>query len=229
MAMTFANMNTYLKVQFGSRTDLEDTDSTNLYEVWINMAYLELTTSHRFWTVKRNHKFPELLTLDTTQSTADGTAYINVPSDAIVVHNFVDTTNERSLDRITPAKYFDFTDRSDTSAEGQPVEYTRVGDYLYLYPTPDAVYTTEILYRRRPAALTGTNATEIGEEWDNAILTLAAFIGFSWTGEPEKAAARKAAFMDILGGCIGIYDEEEKDANDTLHADPMGKSYGFEH
>ena len=225
--MTFEDMNTYLEIQFGNRADLKDFNSTNLYEVWINIAYMELTTQNRFWAVKKNIKFPELLTLDTTQSTVDGVAYIDVPSDAVVVHNLIDTSNDRGLDRITPAIYFDYTDRSDTGAEGEPVEYTRTGDYLYLHPTPDDAYTTEILYRKRPAALTDTNTTVIGEEWDNAILTLAAYTGFSWIGEPEKAKASKAEFMEILAGRVGIYDQEEKDSNNTLHADPSGKDYSF--
>ena len=226
--MTFEDMKAYLKMQFGEDTNLENVDGKNMYGVWINIAYKGLTTRHRFWGLKRNFKFPQLSTVSTVQSTADGDAYIYVTDGAVTVDNVYDITNSRDLDRITPARYFAYTDRSDTSSEGEPTEYTRSGIYLYLHPTPDAVYEIEILYRKIPTALTGTETTEIGEEWDNAILTLAAFTGFSWKHEYDKADKRKDEFMEIISGLIGIYDSEEKDANDTLHADPMTKNYGFE-
>ena len=228
LAFTFANFTSHLKFQFGNRGDLEDVDSVNLYETWVNMAYMNLTTRNRFWALKRNFKFPELIVTDATQSTTDSEAYVNVPSDAIAIYNVQDTTNDVDLDYIKPNKYFGYTDRSDTSAEGEPTEYTRSDDYIFLHPTPDDTYVLEILYRKRPAVLTGTNTTIIGEEWDDAILALAAFIGFSWTHEYDKAKERKDEFMGIVSGIIGIYDIEEKTARDTLHANPMGKDFGFE-
>jgi len=92
MAKTFAELKSYLKFQFGNRTDLESVDSENMYGVWINMAYQNLTTRNRFWSLNRNFKFPELRDTDTSQTTTDGTAYVNVPSGAVVIYNVLDTT-----------------------------------------------------------------------------------------------------------------------------------------
>jgi len=227
MAMTFETMKAYLKFQFGNRTDLESVDSTDLYGVWINMAYKNLTTRNRFWAVKKSFKFPELIVTDVSQSTTDGTAYVSVPTDAIAVYNVQDTTNDRDLDYIKINKYFAYTDRSNTDAEGEPNEYSRSDEYIYLHPTPDDTYALEILYRKRPAVLSGTATTVIGDEWDDAILALACFIGFSWTHEYEKAKERKDEFIGLVSGLIGIYDTEEKTSGETLHANPSGKDYGF--
>jgi len=76
--------------------------------------------------------------------------------------------------------------------------------------------------------LSGSATTVIGEEWDEAILSLAAYIGFSWTHEYEKAEKRKDEFIGLVSGLIGLYDKEEKGAEDILHADPLGKDYGFQ-
>lgn len=228
MGMTFANMKIYLKFQFGNRTDLEDVSDLNLYETWINSAYTQLCSRNRFWALKRNFKFPQLQDTDTSQSTTDATAYLSVPSDALVIQNIQDTTNDRDLDYIKPGAYFAYTDRSDTDAEGQPTEYTRSGSKLYLHPTPDATYTTEILYRKRPATLSGTEETAIDEEWDDAILALAAFMGFSWLHEYDKAEARKNEFIGLVSGLIGLYDQEEKGANDTYQMKEGTKEYGFD-
>ena len=227
MAKTFAEFTSYLKFQFGNRTDLESVDDVNMYGVWINMAYQNLTTRNRFWSLKRDFKFPKLLAIDDTQSTSDGVAYVNVPTGALIVNNVYDATNDRDLVYIKPAKYFKYTDRSNTDAEGEPTEYTRHGSYVYLHDTPAATYSLEIDYRKIPAVLSGTATTEIGEEWDEAILSLAAYIGFSWVHEYEKAEKRKEEFIGLVSGLIGIYDKEEKGAEDTLHADPAGKDYGF--
>ena len=228
MGMTFSQMGIYLKFQFGNRTDLEDVGDTNLYNIWINSAYKQLCSRNRFWALKRNFKFPQLQALDTSQSTTDAVAYLSMPSDALIIQNLQDTTNERDLDYIKPIEYFSFTDRADTDAEGQPTEYTRSGDYIYLHPTPDATYTTEILYRKRPATLSGAEETAIDDEWDDAILALAAFIGFSWLHEYDKAEARKNEFIGLVSGLIGLSDQEEKGADDTYHMKEGVKEYGFD-
>jgi len=227
MAYTFTDFKNYLKLEISQRDDLESIGGVNMYGVWINSAYKNLTTRNRFWALKRNFKFPQLLALDTTQSTSNGSPYIVVPTNALAVLNVFDVTNSRPLNRIKPGKYLDYTDRSDTDAEGEPTEWTRIGGYLYLHSTPDDEYDMEIEHRKIPADLSGTETTEIGAEWDEAILCLAAYTGFSWLHEYEKAEARKDEFIGLVSGLIGIYDIEERDAKDTLHADPMGKDYGF--
>jgi len=228
MAYDFSEFKKFLKFQFGNRTDLESVDGLNLYGVWVNSAYKILTTRNRFWAVQRNFKFPQLRDRDASQATVDGTAYIDVPSDAVIIHNVYDTENDRDLAYIKPNYYYKLTDRANTSAEGEPTQYTRAGDRIYLYPTPDDAYDMEIEYRRIPSDLTGENTTAIGEEWDDAIVALASYIGFSWLHEYDKAKERKEDFLNLVSGLIGIYDQEERGAEDTLHADPMGKDYGFE-
>lgn len=211
MAKTFANFKSELKLMFGMNAKLDDVDGTNMYESFINYAYMRLTTRDRFFGVKTNFYFPELETVNTSTTTTDGTQYIDVPSDCIVTRDLYDYTNSRYLTNISWREYLKYEDRFDTNAEGEPTEWVRSGDYYYLHPTPDTsseyIY---IYYRKRPAALSGTNATAIGEEWDEAILQLAFIIGKGWMQEGQKPEvdAVKKEFLDNVSGLVGIYYQE---------------------
>lgn len=206
----FDDFKGYMKLRFGQMTELESVNSVNYYGMWLNAAYKDLTTKHRLWSLKLDFEFPELKTSDTSQSTADGTAYINVPSDCLVVYNVEDTTNDTILDWRSWNWYLDQTGRADTTKEGKPKFYTRYGSYIYQYPTPDAIYAETVWYRKRPAALTGTTATAIGEEWDEVILELACYKGFRWIHDYDKAAACKEEIQAMLQDRLGIYTQEKR-------------------
>ena len=207
---TFAQFKAFLKLQMGKRTDIENYDGVNLYETWINMAYIRLTTRNRFFAIKTNFTFPQLETVDTTITTTDGTQYISVPSDCMVVRDCYDYTNERYLDQIPWREYIRYTDRFDTTSEGEPNEWVRAGDYIYLHPTPDtsseAIY---VYYRKIPAVLSGTNATVLDPAWDEPILQLALIIGKTWLKEYEEADKMKKEWLDNVSGMMGIYSQEE--------------------
>ena len=154
---TFAVLKNKLKFELGERTDLSShTDLSNLYGRWINVAYLTLTTSDSIQGVWGHLYLPELMTEDTSQSTSDGGQTLDMPSDAVYIEGVHDTTNDVELDRISWAEYKSYTGRSDSDSENKPTEWTRRTTYLYLYPTPDAVYACTIYYKKRPTALTGT-------------------------------------------------------------------------
>lgn len=228
MAYSFANFKTYLKIIFKRRDDLESIDSVNLYGIWTNAAYKDLTTKHRFWGLRYNFFFPQLEVSDTSQSTSDGVAYVDVPSDALIIRGVFDETSDLYLNRMPSIKsYRRKTDRGDTSAEGPPTEWIRSGDYIYLYQTPDATYSLEIFYKKVIAALTGTGETVIGTEWDDTILHLAAYKGFIWLGEYQKADVHKSLVMESMENLVGIYYEEEKDIKKTLQSDYRSKNYDF--
>lgn len=226
MAKSFADFKTELKLMFGQNAKLDDVDGTNIYGTWINYAYLRLTTRDRFFAIKTNFYFPELETVDTSQTTTDGTQYIDVPSDCLVVRDVYDYTNTRYLDNIAWREYLEYTDRFDTSAEGEPTEWVRSGDYIYLHQTPDSsTDSIYVYYRKRPTALTGTNETIIGPEWDEAILQLAFIIGKEWMQEYDKSESMKKDWLDNVSGLVGVYYQEElarehrakPDERDRLH------------
>lgn len=207
---TFAEFKSYLKLQMGKRIDIENYDGVNLYETWVNLAYIRLTTRNRFFAIKTNFTFPQLETVDTTITTSDGVPYISVPSDCMVVRDCYDYTNKRYLDHIPWREYLKYTDRFDTTAEGEPNEWVRAGDNIYLHPTPDtdseSIY---VYYRKIPAVLTGTNTTVLDTAWDEPILQLALIIGKTWLKEYPEADQMKKEWLDNVSGMMGIYAQEE--------------------
>jgi len=211
MGYGFDDFKDYLKFRMGQRTELESVNgSINLYGVWVNAAYKELTTRNVFWGVRLPFDFPELKADNSPGvSTSDGVAYISTPSDCLHVYEIWDETNKVHLDGIGWKKYISYPERKNTSAENKPAEWARYGSYIYVYPTPDDAYTLWVYYRKRPSALTGTNETAIGEEWDEAILELAAFKGHRWLHEYSYAKQCQEAFMEIVTNLIGIYSREE--------------------
>lgn len=229
MAYTFGNFKDYLKVQMGNAGDFESVGGTNLYGVWINAARRRLSTQNRFWDFKRNFKFPSLYD-SASDATVDGTAYIDVPTGALYVEYIYDETNDVALSYIKNKQYFSYTDRSDTDNEGEPKEYTRRGSYIYLHPTPDDAYTLSVYYRAFLQDLAADSAVSgLGEEWDDVILQLAAYIGFMWINDYDNATQRQGEVLWMLKNRIGIYDNEEKGIRGrNLQASAKMSDYGFE-
>jgi len=206
---TFANFVDYLTIMFGERTDLTNVGGVNLFEKWINLAYIRLTTRNRFWGIKKSFYFPELETDDGGSNTTAGAAHISIPTDALVVREVWDSTSDVRLNNIPTSKYVEYPGRAVTASRGKPTEWLRRGKYIYFHPTPDAVYSMVVFYRKIPAILSSTSKTVIGVEWDEVILQIAYIIGKEWLGEYDKANAMKKTLAESFAGLIGIYDLEE--------------------
>ena len=231
----FDDFKAYLKIQFGNRDDLETTGASsdiNLYGVWVNLAYKELVNRNRWWGRKIDFYFPQLETDTNRESSAitttDGTEYVSVPTDALIIRDIWDETNDRSLDRIASwNEYVDYTGRDDTSAENKPTEWIRNGTYIYLYPTPDATYTLRVYYRKIPADLTSSGVTLIGSEWDEIILLGAKIKGKTWLGDKDDLEETKKEWAEKVDGLVGIYSEEERDINVRAKPASEGLNYDF--
>ena len=225
-SLTYTELQDYVSLQFGKNTAWET--PTNYVGVWVNRAYHQLTTQNIFWATggKRFH-FPELET-SSAVSTVDGTAYVAVPTDALFVRDLFDTTSKRYLRNIPYRRYIEYTDRADTTAEGEPTEWVRAGTSLYLHPTPDAVYSLTRYYRKVPTALSGgTDVTLIGSEWDLPIITLAAYIGKVLTMDYEKANFLKKEFAEQVAGIMSLSGEEEKSQENYLYVDETYRDRGY--
>ncbi|KKL53454.1 hypothetical protein LCGC14_2275280 [marine sediment metagenome] len=218
--VTFDKFVLQTKFELGERTDLSShSDLGDLYEDWINMSYLTLTTSMKIKGVEGQLYFPELFTDDTSQSTTDGQAYINVPSDAVYIEGVWDTTNDIELENISWAEYKERTGRADSNAETKPTEWTRRGAKtggLYLHSTPDAIYAMTIYYYKTPTVLTGSAVTEIGPEWDEAILKHAVVTGLMKLKRYEEAAIEYKGWIQLMYGLMGMYDRERRDREEQL-------------
>ena len=227
--INFGAMKEYTKFQFGNNTEFEAVGSsaTNFYGLWVNRAYNHLTTMDRFFGVRRDFYFPQLET-SSTASTVDGTAYVSVPTDCLIIREIYDTTNNRKFVNIPHSEYVGYTSRADTTAEGKPTSWVRQGTYIYLYPTPDAAYTLRIYYRKIPTVLSADGAvTAIGDEWDDIVVQLAVYYGKSWTGDYEGAKMAREDVNDRIASLISIYGKEKRAMLKYFHLDEAYKDYGY--
>lgn len=180
-------------------------DSTDYYDKWVNDAYLHITT-------RRDLDFPEMH-VSSTDDTADGTATLSSIAGTLYVEEIFDDTSLKWLKWIPWSKYVSYTDRADTAKEGKPTEWHRRGTVassdIFLHPTPDAVYTCTIFYRKKPTLLSSTAVTAIGDEWDEPIVTLAVVYGLRWLHEFEKADKLFQAWAMSIAGLAGVYGKEE--------------------
>ena len=208
---TFETFKDELKFELGRPND---TSLDNYVGNWINTAYIQLVTRNKFWTINRRFYFPEL-EVDTTEDTIDGQAYIDVPSDCLVIRTLWDSTSDVKLTKMDWSEYTSKTGRANSSSEGAPAKWCRRGSYIYLNPTPDDTYTIYIYYRKIPALLSDNDdTTAIGVEWDEPILQLAVIQSHMRLGEFDKASAKKKEWLETVSSLIGIYDQEKFDRED---------------
>ena len=210
--LSFAELKDQLRVRNGNNSayDTAGTEASNYYGLWINKAYRQLCTQDNVLGVTRKIRFPQTNT-STTATTVDGTAYVSVPSDCLFITEVYDTTNNRKLDEISWKSYIEYTDRTTTTSENYPTEWTRYGERIYLHPTPDAAYTVTIYYKKLVEDLTGTTTTIIGAEWDDPIIELASYIMYTWLGEYDKAKYCKEQFVAQATGLASLYLNEDRD------------------
>jgi hypothetical protein len=94
------------------------------------------------------------------------------------------------------------------------------GGYIYLYPTPNAVYKIYQYFRKSPTLLTGASATVIGTEWDEPILEYGTYKLLMWLHEYEKAKFVKEEFLDMAVGILGMYEAEETSRREWVRPAP---------
>ena len=218
MALTYSEMQTRLKLELGQRDSLAA--PTNWYGVFINTAYSTLTTRKWLFGMKKKLYFPELET-SSTATTTDGTAYVSVPTGALIIRGVWDSTNDNMLDWIPKEEYWDRAGRADTNAEGIPTEYTRYGSQIYLCPTPNSsAISLTIYYKKKVTALSATDdTTEIGSEWDEPIIKLAAIQGMMKLKEYDFADIEKKAWIEDVSALLDIYYDEAKQLSAHIQPD----------
>jgi len=223
MAYSFDDFCTYLKFELGQRTDLES--PTNFYKIWINAAYISLTTRDKLFGMNKSFWFPQLETSGTAMTTA-GVTYVLTPEDALVIRRIWNTTDDAYLKPITKDEYYKRLSKVTTASRGTPTEYVRLGTNIYLSPTPDDSTTSLVIYYRMVPAVLGasTDVTVLGAEWDEPILKLAVIQTHQRLKEYDLAELEKKAWVEDVLGLMGIYNQEERARETVLGMDPMSGS-----
>lgn len=219
-AKTFSVFQSDLKLQLGQ---FENIDSH--LDDWVNAAYLDFCTREYFWELKTpgHFYFPELLKVDGSKATAANTKYISVPSDLLSVYHIHDTTNDKPLDYLETQEYARKTGRATSASYGKPAKWTRIESRFYFFPTPDAAYSLEIFYRKRPALMSASSdVTEIDSMWDEPILKLAVIQSLMKIKRYDSAEQEKKEWLSMMGGKLGIYNRDKKSSKTLLQPD-----YGY--
>lgn len=71
------------------------------------------------------------------------------------------------------------------------------------------------------------DVTELGEEWDEAILQLAASDAHMWLRDFDVADTWKKEFVMTVGLLIGMTDKEARDFKDYMRVDPSYNDFGY--
>jgi len=105
----------------------------------------------------RSLRIRAMETLDTSVSTVAGTKTIALPTRYVQMRDIHITGNPIvQLQYVTP----EIMNRIHAGSKtGKPEVYTVIGDNISLGPTPDAVYTTSMLYYKTFAALSDSSPT----------------------------------------------------------------------
>jgi hypothetical protein len=205
--------------QRGGNNDAFDSagaSGLNYYGLFINSAYRQLCTQNKILGLPKKLYFPQLMT-STTATTVDGTAYVAAPTDVLYITEVFDTTNGRKLDNISWKEYIGYTNRTDTSSEGDPTKWVRHDLNIYLHVTPGTTGDTiTTYYKKLVADMSGSATTDIGAEWDDVVLELAAYKMFTFLHEYDKSKFCKESFLEMAGGLADIYSLEEIDRDSSL-------------
>lgn len=222
-AYSFENFRDYLKLELGQRTDLES--PVNYYSVWINAAYLSLTTRDKLFGIIKSFWFPHLESNGTATTTA-GVAYVLTPADALVIRRIWNTTDDAYLKPITKDEYYKRLSKATTASRGTPTEYVRLGANIYLSPTPDDSTTALTIYYRMvpPVLEDDDDVTVLGPEWDEPILKLAVIQAHQKLKEYDLAELEKKEWTEDVLGLMGIYNQEERARETVLGMDPQSGS-----
>lgn len=217
-------MGVYTYIEFQSKlvTNLGERDDIgNQKANWINIAYLNFSTRNKFWkfTVPKLFTFPELDTIS-EKTTADGQAYILKESNYLFAYTLWDKTNDVPITFRPYRWYIKQTGRNDADAEDKPQFWTTYGNKIYLYPTPDSAYNITVYYRKKPALLTGTNTTAIGEEWDESILLLATAQSARRLMDWERAKQFRSEFIDTTKDLMLSQPREWQDMKNYVRPAP---------
>jgi hypothetical protein len=213
-----------LKFRAGGDSSLDAaTLAFNYYGVWINQAYRQLCSQDGILGLKKRLYFPQLFTDNSSAPahTVSGTPYISVPTGCLYVTEVFDDTNKKKLTQIPWKRYVGYTDRTTTASYGDPSEWTRSGTKLYLHSTPGTSGDHIIIYYKKlPDDLSGSLPTELGAEWDDAIIELAAYKMFTWLHEYDKSKVVKESFLEMAAGLADIYYMENKDREESFGPSP---------
>lgn len=172
-----------LRVKIGNPSTSQVADS--VLTSYLNKAQKRIADRYRF------HKTRKVVTFPTVASTDK----YNVPSDYNVVMSLADQTNKRPLRKTS----FAFINANPSQTNQQPTRYAIEQGYIHLWPTPDAVYTIQMMYRANPTDLSaGSDTPVFPDAWHEGLPLCARHIYWDDNGDVAKARYALDIYNDWL-------------------------------
>jgi len=164
--------------------------------------------------VNRNLRIRKMETRVQT-STVAGQAYYGLPDQFLQMRSFkLNTSPLTDLDYLTP-------ERMDTvwagSQQGQPKAYTVVGDEIRLGPTPDSAnYTMEMLFWKKPTALSDSNTTNFMLTANPDALLYGALIELCSYSENDKGVVKWTQLFNESITAVQTEDDRDRASGGAL-------------
>ena len=154
---------------------------------YLNMGYLK--TAAKFKPDQLKAATP------TTITTADGTGSYELSIDTVLcVDDLINDTSDYRLYSFSDTQHHSYNQGAD--ATGSPIYYRvdGVGSNnrfnISLFPVPDAVYTINVEYFKKPTELKlspSATSTVLPEQLDESIMYRATYHGWMQAGDPDRA------------------------------------------
>lgn len=157
-----------LKLDPNNRVWSQDTKETAIQD-----AYFQVQADWNFWWGECEES--------TTISAVWWTVEYTLPTDFLQV-SLVEL-NDQKVHKVSKA-YVQL--RNSTWWTWKPSNYYIYWNKIWLYPTPDASYTLNMLYRKRLETLSSIVDSEFWVDFDVAIVSYAAYLLFSQIWDPRQ-------------------------------------------
>lgn len=168
-------LTTYTELKSAIANWLDRDDLTSVIPDFISLA------EHQMERSVRHYKMVE------RSSGALDSQYSAVPADWLETIRFGITSGDTYRLEMTSLDDLMARRQTNVNTAGRPKYFAHVGETLELFPTPDAEYTTELVYYQKIPALSASNATNwlLGEAPD-AYLYGALMQAAPYLGEDER-------------------------------------------
>jgi acyl carrier protein len=186
---------------------------------------LELLINRSLWEVTDKFNFKEKEGL-TSFSTVEGTAEYDLPTvvstfEAVQVVGYTDPdTDQRVLLTEKPWHWYLQNHNTDETARGKPEYFLRKGSELWLYPTPDDIYSISLHFLQSLSDLSLT----IPRSWHEIIMYGAVWRGKLRQNDSAGAMVFKRHQLSLIESAQTTAGKEDKD-NRYAGVQVLGREY----
>ena len=200
-----------------ARINRSSSDMGSLVNAWLYRGLLDLCTYRKFF---ENEKTDTM-----TQSSAANTA--TWPTDLYWPMR-LEYSDGNSLHICTVKDLIYVRELYSVNSTGRPDYVARFGASAYFDRTADQDYAWTVYYKFRPADFSGdSSTTDLGSEWDEALILWAVSAGFSRLRQFDVAQAVKNNYYSYVRGRLGSVEQIEEAWNESFAGDVDDDPFSF--